>query len=169
MTYTWDAGDRVACGISEPKYRGNISSMLRWKDFTCNISFGYRFGGQLYNQTLATRIENADKQYNVDRRVLTDRWQNVGDKTFFKGLTNTTATYATTRFVQDERTLTCQNIHLSYELRNKPWLSKYLGMQSLTLTGELSDLFYLSSIKQERGLAYPYSRRFSFTLSMNFR
>lgn len=169
VTYTWDAGDRVACGISEPKYRGNISSMLRWKDFTCNISFGYRFGGQLYNQTLATRIENADKQYNVDRRVLTDRWQNVGDKTFFKGLTNTTATYATTRFVQDERTLTCQNIHLSYELRNKPWLSKYLGMQSLTLTGELSDLFYLSSIKQERGLAYPYSRRFSFTLSMNFR
>lgn len=167
-TYTWDASDRVASGISEPKYRGNISSMLRLGDFTFNVSFGFRLGGQLYNQTLASRIENADKQYNVDRRVLTDRWQQVGDRTFFKGLNNTSATYATTRFVQDERTFTCRNIHVSYELRNKPWLTRYLGMQSLTLTGEASDLFYFSTIRQERGLTYPYSRRFSFTVSMNF-
>lgn len=168
VTYTWDAQDRVACGLSEPKYRGNLSSMVRWRDLTFNISFNYRLGGQLYNQTLATRIENADKQYNVDERVFADRWQNVGDKKFFKGLTNESATYATTRFVQDERTLTCKNIHLSYELRNKPWLTKYVGMQSLTMTAEVNDLFYLSTIKQERGLSYPFSRRFSFTLSMNF-
>ena len=167
-TYTWDAADRVPCGVSLPKYKGNISSMLRWHDFTANISLGYRTGGQLYNQTLATRIENADKQYNVDERVFTDRWQQVGDRTFFKGLTNESATYATTRFVQNERTLTCQNIHLSYELRNKPWLTRWLGMQSAALSADLSDLFYISTIKQERGLDYPYSRRFSFTLSMNF-
>ena len=142
--------------------------MLRWCDFTVNVSLGYRTGGQLYNQTLATRIENADKQYNVDDRVFTDRWQKVGDRTFYKGLTNETATYATTRFVQNERTLTCQNIHLSYELRNKPWLTRNLGMQSATFSADLSDLFYISTVKQERGLDYPYSRRFSFTLSMNF-
>ncbi|MBR1463305.1 MAG: TonB-dependent receptor, partial [Prevotella sp.] len=167
-TYTWDAADRVACGVSLPKYKGNISSMLRWCDFTANISFGYRTGGQLYNQTLATRIENADKQYNVDERVFTDRWQEVGDRTFFKGLTNESATYATTRFVQNESTLTCQNIHLSYELRNRPWLTRWLGMQSAALSADLSDLFYISTVKQERGLDYPFSRRFSFTLSMNF-
>ena len=168
VTYTWDASDRVACGVSEPKYRGNLSSMVRWRDFTANVSFGYRFGGQLYNQTLATRIENADKQYNVDERVFNDRWQQVGDYTFFKGLTNESATYATTRFVQDERTLNCQNIHLSYELHGKPWLRQTLGMQSLTVGADLSDLFYVSTVKQERGLSYPYSRRFSFTLSMSF-
>lgn len=168
VTYTWDPNDRIACGISEPKYRGHLSSMLRWKDFTFNISFGYRFGGQLYNQTLASRIENADKQYNVDQRVFTDRWQKPGDITFFKGLTNENNTYATTRFVQNERTLTCQNIHISYEFYNKPWLKQNLGIQSMSLAGELNDLFYVSSIKQERGLDYPYSRRFAFTLSMNF-
>ena len=168
VTYTWDAADRVACGVSEPKYRGNLSSMVRWRDFTVNVSFGYRFGGQLYNQTLATRIENADKQYNVDERVFTDRWKQVGDRTMFKGLTNESATYATTRFVQDERTLTCQNVHLSYELHGRPWLQRHLGMQSFTVGADLSDLFYVSTVKQERGLSYPYSRRFSFTLSASF-
>lgn len=168
VTYTWDAADRVACGVSEPKFRGNLSSMVRWRNFTANVTFGYRFGGQLYNQTLATRIENADKQYNVDRRVFDDRWQQVGDHSLFKGLTNESATYATTRFVQDERTLTCQNLHLSYELHGLPWLVSHLAMQSLTLGADLSDLFYVSTVKQERGLSYPYSRRFSFTLSASF-
>ena len=41
-------------------------------------------------------------------------------------------------------------------------------MQSAALSADLSDLFYISTVKQERGLDYPYSRRFSFTLSMNF-
>lgn len=168
VTYTWSAADRVACGVSEPKYRGTLSSMVRWKDFSATISFGYRFGGQVYNSTLAERIENADKRYNVDERVLTERWQQEGDKTFFKGLNNETKTYATSRFVQDERTLTCQNIHLSYMFSRNPWLKRHLGIQAMTLSGDLSDLFYISSVKQERGLSYPYSRRFSLSLSVTF-
>lgn len=168
VTYVWDAADRIACGVNQPKYRGMLSTMMRWKDFTANISFGYRFGGQLYNSTLVSRIENADKLYNVDERVFKDRWQKPDDRTFFKGLTNQSPTYSTSRFVQDERTLSCQNIHLSYMLSNNPWLRRNLGIQVLTLSSDLSDLFYFSSVKQERGLSYPYSRRFSFTLSVNF-
>ncbi|GAB6950144.1 TonB-dependent receptor [Hoylesella timonensis 4401737 = DSM 22865 = JCM 15640] len=168
VTYVWDAADRIACGVNQPKYRGMLSTMMRWKDFTANISFGYRFGGQLYNSTLVSRIENADKLYNVDERVFKDRWQKPDDRTFFKGLTNQSPTYSTSRFVQDERTLSCQNIHLSYMLSNNPWLRRILGIQVLTLSSDLSDLFYFSSVKQERGLSYPYSRRFSFTLSVNF-
>lgn len=168
ITYVWDAADRIACGVNQPKYRGMLSTMMRWKDFTANVSFGYRFGGQLYNSTLVSRIENADKLYNVDERVFKDRWQKPDDRTFFKGLTNQSPTYSTSRFVQDERTLSCQNIHLSYMLSNNPWLKRNFGIQVLTLSSDLSDLFYFSSVKQERGLSYPYSRRFSFTLSVNF-
>ena len=168
LTHTWSAADRVACGISQPKFRGTLSSMIRWKDFTANVVFGYRFGGQIYNSTLANRIENADKHYNVDERVFRDRWQQKDDRTFFKGLNNETITNATTRFVQDERTLSCQNIHLAYMFSNNPWLKRNLGIQVLTLSSDLSDLFYLSSVKQERGLSYPYSRRCSFTLSVSF-
>ena len=145
-----------------------MSSMIRWKDFTANVVFGYRFGGQIYNSTLANRIENADRHYNVDERVFRDRWQQKDDRTFFKGLNNETITNATTRFVQDERTLSCQNIHLAYMFSNNPWLKRNLGIQVLTLSSDLSDLFYLSSVKQERGLSYPYSRRCSFTLSVSF-
>lgn len=167
VTYTWDAADRVACGLSEPKYRGTLGSMVRWRGFSAVIALAYRFGGQLYNSTLANRVENADKLYNVDRRVFEDRWQQPGDHTFFKGLTNETTTYATSRFVQDERTLTCQNVHLSYIFDQSPWLRR-IGMRQLTLSGDFSDLFYISTVKQERGLSYPYSRRFSLSLSLAF-
>lgn len=167
VTYTWDAADRVACGQSEPKYRGTLGSMVRWRGFSAVIALAYRFGGQLYNSTLAGRVENADKLYNVDRRVFEDRWQQPGDHTFFKGLTNETTTYATSRFVQDERTLTCQNVHLSYIFDQSPWLRR-IGMRQLTVSGDFSDLFYISTVKQERGLSYPYSRRFSLSLSLAF-
>jgi hypothetical protein len=168
VTYTWDAADRVAVGVSEPKYRGTLSSMVRWGDFSATVSLAYRFGGQIYNSTLADRIENADKHYNVDERVFNDRWQNVGDHTLFKGLTDETTTYATTRFVEDERTLSCQNVHLSYMFSRNPWLLRHLGVQTLTVSSDLSDLFYISTVKQERGLSYPYSRRFSFSLTLTF-
>lgn len=105
---------------------------------------------------------------NVDERVFTDRWQKPGDETLFKGLNNESSTYATTRFVQDERTLIGQNLYVSYEFLNNPWLQKRLGIRTLTISGDLSDLFYWSTIKQERGLSYPFSRRFSFSLSMRF-
>ena len=168
VTYNWDANDRVAVGLSEPKYRGNLSSMFRWKDFSVNVSLAYRFGGQLYNQTLIDKVENSDKRFNVDERVLKDRWQTPGQQASFKALLDESMTQNTSRFVKDETTLTCQNIHLSYELINKPWLMKNLGIQSLTLGGDFSDLFYISSVKRERGLDYPVARRFSFSLSMMF-
>ena len=168
VTYTWNANDRVACGVSEPKYRGNIGSMLRWKDLTLNVTFAYRFGGQLYNSTLVSKVEGADMRYNVYERVYNDRWQNPGDYAAYKSLYNESTTYPTSRFVQDERTLSCQNIYLSYTFQNNRWLRNNLGIQNMTLGANVSDLFYISSVKQERGLSYPYSRRFSFSLGLQF-
>ena len=142
--------------------------MFRWKDLVVNVSFAYRLGGQIYNSTLLNKVEGADKRYNVDERVYNDRWQNPGDKTFFKSLYDESTTNVTSRFIQDERTLSCQNIHVSYNIQNNEWLKKNLGVKSLTVGGNLSDLFYISSVKQERGLSYPYSRRFSFSLGLQF-
>lgn len=168
VSYIWDARDRVAFGLKEPKYRGNFSTHVRWKAFTLNMTFDYRFGGQLYNATLVSKVENADKQYNVDERVFKDRWKEIGDRTFFKGLNNTTSTYATSRFVQDEKTVAFRNLNLSYEFQDNPWLKSHLGIRSLSLSGNASDLFHKSTIKQERGLSYPFARRFSFSLSAWF-
>ena len=166
-TYLWDARDLADAGVSEPKFQGNLNSTLRWRDLSVNLSFGYRLGGQLYNQTLIDKVENVDYKYNVDSRVYTDRWSQPGDRAFFKGLDVLSTTQKTSRFVQNERTFDCQNINISYDFRTSA-VQKYLGMQVLTLTANVADVFYLSTVKRERGTSYPFSRQFSFTLSATF-
>ena len=168
VTYTWDASDRVFCGVDQPKYRGNLNTTFRWKNLSANLSFGYEWGGQVYNTTLIDRVENADKHYNVDDRVYEDRWQKPGDRTFFKGINVYTTTQATSRFVQDETTFTCQNLNLTYDLNGNEWLKKNLGIENLTLKGDIADLFRISTIRQERGISYPFSRQFSFSLTAMF-
>lgn len=168
VSYTWNAGDRVFCGVDQPDYRGNINTMFLWKNLSVNLSFGYEWGGQTYNQTLIDRVENADKKYNVDRRVYDDRWKEPGDRTFFKGINETSKTNATSRFVQDEAVFNCQNVNVTYALRGNKWLKHNLGVDALTLKGDLSDVFRFSTIRQERGTSYPFSRQFSFTLSALF-
>ncbi len=166
-TYTWSSLDLTACGISEPKYLGNFSSMFRYKTLSVNLSFGYRFGGQLYNSTLIDKVENANYQYNVDSRVYDNRWQKPGDNAAFKGLLVTTPTQMTSRFVQNERTLTCQNVNVQYDIRNKNF-TKMLGIETLSFSGSIADLFYISSVKRERGISYPFSRQLSLSVSAMF-
>ncbi len=163
-TYTWDARDIVDCGIASPKFNGNLSSMFKVGDFSANISFGYRFGGQLYNSTLINKVENADLGRNVDSRVLNDRWKKPGDIAAFKSITITDATSKTSRFVEDESTLRCQNLSLQYRT-NSPKVKQYLGLDRLILDFSTSDLFYISTVKRERGTSYPFSRQFLFSIT----
>ena len=168
VTYTWDANDRVFSGVDQPKYRGNLNTTFRWKNLSANLSFGYEWGGQTYNQTLIDRVENANKKYNVDERVYDDRWQEPGDRTFFKGINETSTTYATSRFVQDEATFTCQNLNVTFDLNGNKWFKKNLGIENFTLKGDIADLFRISTIRQERGTSYPFSRQFSLSLTAMF-
>ena len=167
ITFVWDARDKVACGVTDPKFRGNINTMFTFRDLSVNLSFGYRLGGSQYNSTLVDRVENANTRYNVDRRVYKDRWINPGDHTFFKDVRNTQTTQMSSRFVQKENTLECQSIQVKYDFL-QPWVKKHLGTQYLSLSFNTDNLFRVSSIKQERGIAYPFSRRFTFSLSATF-
>jgi TonB-linked SusC/RagA family outer membrane protein len=167
VTYTWNAADRVNVGVSQPKYRGNFSTLLRYGSFTFNTSFGYRFGGQIYNQTLIDKVEEADKWMNVDERVYKDRWQKPGDKVAFRGLNEATPVNPSSRFVQNESTLICQNVNLAYDITNRALL-KTLGMKALQLSANTGELFYLSTVRQERGLDYPFTRQISFLLYATF-
>ncbi len=166
-TYIWSGTNLRAVGDANPNVLGNVSTMVRYKSFTFNAVFGYRFGGQLYNQTLISKVENADYKYNVDARVYDQRWQKPGDKVFFKGLMVTGATSRTSRFVQDENTLTCQNISLQYEPRAEN-IRKLLGVQNLLVMVSASDPFRFSSIRQERGILYPFSKQFFLSLNVTF-
>jgi len=167
ITYEWDAKDKVACGVDAPKIWGNLNTMFRWKNLTLNAVFGYRCGGQIYNSTLVSKVENTNPLNNADRRVLYDRWKNPGDHAFFKGIADRTTTKATSRFVMKENTLECRSISLSYDVEWR-WLQQNVGVSYLNITGYAEDVFHISSIKQERGLSYPFARKYSFALSFRF-
>ena len=74
LTYDWSAANKVVCGDTEPKVSGSFGANADWKGFNLNVSFLYQLGGQVYNQTLVDRVEDADLSRNVDERVLKGRW-----------------------------------------------------------------------------------------------
>lgn len=168
ITYDWHAADQVVVGNEEPKAQGSFGLNLRWKNFTLFSSFLYEFGGQRYNRTLIDKVENARiSSQNVDRRVLTGRWQNVGDRTPYAALQTqlVATTRPTSRFIQDYNMLTFNSLTLGYDF-DSSWLKKYhLGMLRLELSG--NDLFHVSTVRAERGLDYPYSRSFAISLKMS--
>ncbi|QQT31016.1 SusC/RagA family TonB-linked outer membrane protein [Sphingobacterium siyangense] len=166
-TYTWNSKDVTAVGNTDPKVWGNFNTMLRYKGFTFTASLGYRFGGQAYNSTLANRVETSNYKYNVDERVYTGRWQNPGDYAPFKGLLNTTPTYKTSRFVQDENTIYARSFNFQYDFRYMNWVKK-IGFENINIGLDLSDPFIISSIRQERGTNYPFSRQVTFSLNATF-
>lgn len=166
LTNDWDAKDKVACGIAEPKIWGNLNTMFRYREWTLNAIFGYRYGGQMYNSTLVSKVENIYPYNNADRRALYDRWKTPGQKAFYKSVRDFSETKASTRFIMDENTLECRSISLAYDLNAK--CLERIGLSYLTITGYTEDVFRISTIKQERGLSYPFARKFSFSLTARF-
>ena len=103
---------------------------------------------------------------NVDRRVWEDRWQKPGDVKFFKKIDNY-PTRATSRFVMNDNTLELQNVTLQYRF-DGPQLRKKLKVQSIVIGANMSNVFYISSIRRERGTSYPFARHAEFSLSLTF-
>lgn len=166
-TYIWNSADVNAVGVTDPKLAGTISTMFRLKGFTANFVFGYRTGGQLYNSTLIEKVENATYQYNVDARVYSDRWQQPGDKVMFKALNITAPTQMSSRFVQNEHQFNLQSVNLMYDIQSTS-LKQKLGVSGITISSNLEDIFYTSTVRRERGTAYPFSRKGSLTLNVIF-
>ena len=164
-TFIYDYKDKVVVGDTEPEVNGNIVNNLAWKGFNLYAVMTYRYGGQAYNSTLATKVEGANPIYNADKRVLYDRWKEPGDIATFRRIDDNSAVYQSSRFVQDNNSLVLSNLSLTYTVPQK-FISR-LGIEYMKLYASTTDLFRLTSIKQERGTNYPYAR--SFSLGINFR
>lgn len=170
ITYDWNAADQVVIGNEEPKLQGTFGFNMRWKQFSVYSTFMYELGGQRYNSTLVSKVENAYIQSsNVDRRVLTGRWQNPGDCTPYGRLQTdgvVAVTRPTSRFIQDYNVLTFNSLTVGYDF-NAEWLKKArIGLLRVELSG--NDLFRVSTVRAERGLDYPYSRSFAASVKMSF-
>lgn len=165
----WNAADKVFMGSADPKYRGNLSTVLIWKNFTFNVSFGYYWGGKCYNSTLRDKVEVTFydlRESNVDARVLSERWFQPGDLTFFKRM-SALSTRATSRYVMDDNVLELQNVSLQYKW-NTPALKKAIGANSIIFGVNMSDVLHFSSIKMERGTSYPYARTIQGSVKLSF-
>ena len=167
VTYDYDVNDQVVCGDTQPKWNGNFGVNGEIKGWGWNITMNYRWGGQIYNQTLVNKVENAPMEYNADRRILTDRWQQQGDVALYKAITDLSTTYPTSRFVQDYTLFTLSSLTLYYDFRNCPFV-KNSFLERLKLSAYTNDLFVISSVKTERGTDYPFARTFSLSAQVTF-
>jgi len=168
VTDVWSADEWTIIGDTAPKGQGSFGYTLSYKQLSMFASFLYTFGGDAYNNTLVSYVENADiKNDNVDKRVLLDRWQKPGDITTMKDIRDRNVTTgASLRFVQKNNTLQWSSLTMSYNFR--PEQLKKLHLSGLRLSFTMNDLFYWSTIRQERGLDYPYSRSFNLTTNIIF-
>ena len=169
----WSTDNYVIGGCTDSKLEGTLGTNFTWKGLTLNMTFRYRLGGQTYNQTLVDKVQDVDPRYNCDRRAFEERWQKPGDQVryaaFYESLNGINiyqATEPTSRFVEDYNYLELATLNIGYEFGTTK-LQK-LGIKRLKAMFYMNDVFHASSVKQERGIDYPFARNFSIGLQARF-
>lgn len=168
ITDEWRAVAQVVCGDTEPKIMGNLGFSVEYKGLSVSFTGLYRLGGYLYNSTLVDKVENAQLNYNVDRRAYYDAWLKEGDNVQFKSIGAwNKPTQATSRFVQKLNEFDFSSLSVGYDFYRFAFVKK-CGLQRLQLMFNMNDMGKLSTVKIERGTTYPFARYCSFTLNLNF-
>ena len=168
-TYDFSFSDEVKVGTDRPKIEGVFGSSFTYKGFSVNFDFRYRCGGQMFNSSLFNKVENitsAGLNNNQDKRAFYDRWKNPGDRAKYKAINLTGSTQMSSRFVEDDNTLTLESFRVGYEFDSAA-IAKF-GLKALRVNAYMNDVFKISSIKTERGTEYPFARSFSLSVSASF-
>lgn len=165
VTKEWSTDDLIPAGCSDPKLEGTFGTFLRYKDFSLNAYFSFRLGADLYNETLVDKVENSNPQDNVDRRAFDQGWKNPGDVSFYRRPGNK-ETKATTRFIQKENYLKMGSLNLTYYFPTV--FCRKICLKNAKFSIYMNDVFTVSSIKQERGISYPFARNYSASLQLTF-
>lgn len=168
LTDTWSAMDQVVCGDTEPKLMGNVGFSLEYKGLSVSFTGLYRIGEYMYNSTLVDKVENAQLNYNVDKRAYYNAWLKEGDHVQFKSIGAwNKPTQATSRFVQKLNEFDFSALSIGYDFYRFGFVEK-CGMERMQLQFNMNDIGKISSVQIERGTSYPFARYCSFTLNVNF-
>ena len=168
-TFKWDAEDEIVVGNQRPDFEGIIGTSVFYKGFSFSANFRYRLGGQTFASALYNKVENISADniyYNQDKRAFYDRWKEPGDVSKYKGISITEATPMSSRFVLSDETFAGESISAGYEAKGK--FLDYIGASSLTFRAYMNDIFRISSIKEERGIEYPFARTISLSVNVRF-
>ena len=71
------------------------------------------------------------------------------------------------RFIGTEKTLQCTSINVGYRTTRAKFL-KSIGATSFNISAYMNDIFRISTIKEERGLDYPFQRSVSLAFGIGF-
>lgn len=165
-TFTYDYNDKIVFGDSDPKVYGIFSSYLTYKGISLDFMLEYKLKSTVYNETLVTRVEGANPQNNADHRVFDSRWKKTGDYVKYKDIADQAIPEQTSRFIEDEYTLSMRSLSLAYDFA--PEIYQKLRLSRLRVEFMTNDLFHWSTVKQERGFDYPFARSFQFSISATF-
>jgi len=168
-TYTWSAGDKIAYGNTQPDIQGAFGTNVYYKGFELGLILDYRYGGQIYNQTLVDRVENIDPYYNVDERAYNLGWSQTGDVSQFRKIhiTDNKQTFITTRFVENDNTINLNSLSFGYLFREQPFV-KRLGLNSLRVRAITNDIARFSTVQIERGRDNPFAQTYSLSINASF-
>lgn len=166
-TFVYNTEDKVVVGNSNPFVQGSLVTFLRYKNFSISLATRYTLGGDIYNGTLAGKVEGANPYENADARVMSERWMEPGDVTVYKGINKGyVGNRHTDKYVQRNNELVFSNLSVFYDF-NAETLKK-TGLKRLRLGVGISDFARISTAKYERGGIYPYARNFNITISPTF-
>lgn len=169
-TFDYNIGNVQAVGNTTPAVEGVFSNNIYYKGFNLGINLRYSIGGDIFNTALFNKVENisyTNIANNQDRRALYDRWKKPGDIAQFKGISQTSTTPASSRFVQRENMITGESLNIGYTFDRSLWLKK-MGLQTVNLSALTNDIFRISTINRERGIDYPFAKTVSFSLRASF-
>lgn len=167
MTMYQNGKDLVYLGDSQPKVNGSIHTTISYGGLSVSLGFGLQWGGVAENFTELNKRENLNLTYNVDRQVLKDGWKKAGDEALYKRQgAYVVNTYGCDMFIHKNNIFNLNSINVRYNFPRK--LIKKLGMEMLSISTDLTDIFYFSTIHRERGTSYPYSINPNLSISCSF-
>lgn len=171
-TFTYSYDDVVKVGNGRADLQGVITNALTYKGLTLTVYTRYSLNRDIWNEALFNKVENVSLNRainsNLDKRALYDRWQKPGDHAQFRAISLTGTTNMSSRFIQREDVISIESVSLGYEFKKSKWMDKF-GVSNLRLNGYTNDLAFLSTVRRERGVEYPFARSFSLSLTASIQ
>lgn len=165
-TFDYDPNDRIEVGITTPKIQGFLNTNLSWNHIELYMAFNYEAGAKAYNSTLANKVEGASPYQNADKRVLYDRWKEPGDIAMFRRIDDQSKVYQSSRLVQKNNFIRMSSLSLTYDIPREKLAKTFIERCKFTFS--MTDVFRISTIKQERGTSYPFAWNYSFGVNLTF-
>jgi hypothetical protein len=168
-TNSWNAADKVNAGSTDPEWQGTLKSLVTAKGISLGVYLNYQLGVYSYNQTLADKVENANLEFNADKRVLQNRWSAANTGAIFKALSlnglKTNPTFVTDRFVAKNNLFSLSSVTLGYTIPK----FKSIPLTNTSFVLMAHNLIRSGNNDMEKGIYYPFAKSFVFKLTTSIR